>query len=226
MWGATVIELKSDLRRELPDVLLARMPDYLADAASRTRSTRPVIGIATDGATSSPFNRVDGVLTEIRRHTNPERPDELMAWLEPCSPTGRPAAGTAAVAQASAATAYFRLRAARPEALWAVPTDDPECASSATLGRPAARSLRRRCWRRFAVPAAHLPYHRRQDHRRPRAGPSRFRSGAAALRPALADEGIFGAVEADFFDWPLNGPRAPTGSTGRQRNRSVQPPRR
>ena len=37
MWGATVIELKSDLRRELDDVL-ARLPDYLADAAARSRT--------------------------------------------------------------------------------------------------------------------------------------------------------------------------------------------
>ena len=33
LWGATVIELKSNLDRELPDVL-ARMPDYLADRES------------------------------------------------------------------------------------------------------------------------------------------------------------------------------------------------
>ena len=50
LWGATVIELKSDLRRELDDVL-ARMPAYLAAAAARSRSTRPVTGLATDGAT-------------------------------------------------------------------------------------------------------------------------------------------------------------------------------
>jgi hypothetical protein len=50
MWGATVIELKSDLRRELDDVV-ARLPAYLADAASRSRSPRPVTGLATDGAT-------------------------------------------------------------------------------------------------------------------------------------------------------------------------------
>ncbi len=37
MWGATVIELKTDLRRELDDVI-ARLPAYLADAASRSRS--------------------------------------------------------------------------------------------------------------------------------------------------------------------------------------------
>lgn len=32
MWRVTVIELKSDLRRELGDVL-ARLPDYLREAA-------------------------------------------------------------------------------------------------------------------------------------------------------------------------------------------------
>jgi hypothetical protein len=40
MWGATVIELKSDLRRELPDVQ-ARMPDYLADADVARSVHRP-----------------------------------------------------------------------------------------------------------------------------------------------------------------------------------------
>ncbi len=83
MWGATVIELKSDLRREQADVE-ARMPDYLADAARRSRSSRPVTGIATDGATFIGYQLFDGALTELRRYaTDPERPGELMAWLEP-----------------------------------------------------------------------------------------------------------------------------------------------
>jgi hypothetical protein len=83
MWGATVIELKSDLRRELPDVQ-ARMPDYLADAARRASSPRPVTGIATDGATFIGYQLVEGALTELGRYeTDPERPNELMAWLEP-----------------------------------------------------------------------------------------------------------------------------------------------
>jgi hypothetical protein len=83
MWGATVIELKSDLRRELPDVQ-SRMPDYLADAARRTHSPRPVTGIATDGATFIGYQLIEGALTELRRYeTDPERPNELMAWLEP-----------------------------------------------------------------------------------------------------------------------------------------------
>lgn len=83
MWGATVIELKSDLRRELGDVE-ARMPDYLADAARRSSSAKPVTGIATDGATFIAYQMVDGALKELRRYaTDPARPGELMAWLEP-----------------------------------------------------------------------------------------------------------------------------------------------
>lgn len=41
-WGATVIELKSDLRREERDVV-ARMPDYLADAS---RNSAPGLAVA------------------------------------------------------------------------------------------------------------------------------------------------------------------------------------
>jgi hypothetical protein len=83
MCGATVIKLKSDLRCELPDVL-ARMPAYLADATLRTRSPRPVTGIATNGATFIGYQLLYGALTELRHYdTNPERPGDLMAWLEP-----------------------------------------------------------------------------------------------------------------------------------------------
>ena len=38
MWGSILIELKSDLRREIGDVH-ARPPDYLRDAATRTRKS-------------------------------------------------------------------------------------------------------------------------------------------------------------------------------------------
>lgn len=82
MWGATIIELKSDLWRELGDVL-ARM-DYLADAVRCSSSPRPVTGLATDGATFIAHWLRDGALQELARYaTDPERPNELMAWLEP-----------------------------------------------------------------------------------------------------------------------------------------------
>lgn len=83
LWGATVIELKSDLRRETKDVL-ARMPDYLEEAARRARGDRPVTGLATDGAAFIAYALRDKKLVELARHDiDPERPDELMAWLEP-----------------------------------------------------------------------------------------------------------------------------------------------
>ena len=77
LWGATVIELKTDLRRELDDVL-ARLPAYLADAKARSSSPRPVTGLATDGATFIAYAlRDDGTLRELARHsTDPARPDE------------------------------------------------------------------------------------------------------------------------------------------------------
>jgi predicted butyrate kinase (DUF1464 family) len=68
LWGATVIELKSDLRRELDDVL-ARLPAYLADAESRSHSPRPVTGLATDGATFIAYAMRGGTLRELARHS-------------------------------------------------------------------------------------------------------------------------------------------------------------
>jgi hypothetical protein len=44
-WGATVIELKSDLRREERDVL-ARMLSYPADASRRSAARRTSVGLA------------------------------------------------------------------------------------------------------------------------------------------------------------------------------------
>jgi hypothetical protein len=48
--GLNPNNLKSDFRREMDDVI-ARLPVYLADAAAKSRSPRPVTGLATDGAT-------------------------------------------------------------------------------------------------------------------------------------------------------------------------------
>ena len=84
MFGATVIELKSDLRREQRDVE-ARLPDYMADAARRIR--RRVIGIATDVATFVAYTLRDHKLHEISRHdTNPQRPEALLLGLSPLCP--------------------------------------------------------------------------------------------------------------------------------------------
>ncbi len=209
MWGATVIELKTDLRREQADVE-ARMPDYLADAARRSRSKRPVTGIATDGATFIGYQLVDGALTELRRYaTDPERPGELMAWLEPLlSETTdlQPEARTVAQAFGKGSLTFSRARLTL-EALWAVLKDDPEV----RLKRDLWDGLLREAYgedvgkdslflqhtyltivvKTVAARVLVLPVN----------DPDRLLSGRA-----LADEGIVGAVEADFFDWPLKTP--------------------
>jgi hypothetical protein len=84
LWGAVVIEIKTDLRRELDDVL-ARMPDYLAEANARAaRGARPATGLATDGTAFIAYTLEAGGLRELTRFTvDPERPAELVAWLEP-----------------------------------------------------------------------------------------------------------------------------------------------
>jgi len=128
MWGATVIELKSDLRRELADVQ-ARMPDYLADAARRTHSPRPVTGIATDGATFIGYQLIDGALTELRRYeTDPEHPNELTAWLEPLLSEHvglAPEARAVAQAFGKGSLTFSRARLTL-DALWADLNGDPE----------------------------------------------------------------------------------------------------
>ena len=78
LWGAVVIEIKTDLRRE-EDAVLARMPDYLRDASARARG-RPATGLATDGTAFIAYALRDGALTELTRFTvDPERPAELIA---------------------------------------------------------------------------------------------------------------------------------------------------
>ena len=175
MWGATVIELKSDLRREEGDVL-ARLPAYLADAAARSRSPRPVTGLATDGATFIAYGLTDGKLQELARYTaDPEQPDELLAWLEPLlsdRPDVLPDARAVAQAFGRASLTFGRARRWL-ETLWGDLRDDPEVRLKRDLwGRTAARSLRRGRGRRYAVSTAHLSHGRRQGDRRPRTGPA------------------------------------------------------
>lgn len=203
MWGATVIELKSDLRRELPDVE-ARMPAYLADAAQRAHSQRPVTGLATDGATFIAYQMLGHTLHELRRYqTDPAQPAELMAWLEPLlSDTGDLPPDARAVAQAfGRGSLTFNRARLTLETLWTALRDDPEV----RLKRDLWDGLLREAYgeqvgqdslflqhtylttvvKTVAARVLGLPVD----------DPERLRSGR-----------IMGAVEADFFDWPLKLP--------------------
>ena len=81
LFGATVLEFKSDLRREAEDAQ-ARLPDYLRERERQTG--RRYLGLATDGATWVAYELRDLTLREIARHElRPDDPDALLAWLEP-----------------------------------------------------------------------------------------------------------------------------------------------
>ena len=206
LWGATVIELKTDLRRELNDVL-ARMPAYLTDAVSRSPSPRPVTGLATDGATFIAYALREGTLHELARYqTDPERPNELLAWLEPLL-SDRPdiLPEPRAVAQAFGRTSLtFGQARMTLDALWATLGHDPEV----RLKRDLWDGLLREAYGEDVGDDALFLQHtyltivvkaiaaRVLDL--PVGDPAALLSGRG-----LADEGIIGAVEADFFDWPL-----------------------
>jgi hypothetical protein len=183
------------------------MPDYLADAARRTHSPRPVTGIATDGATFIGYQLVEGALTELTRYeTDAERPNELMAWLEPLlSEQVGLAPEARAVAQAfgKGSLTFSRARLTL-DALWADLNADPEI----RLKRDLWDGLLREAYgeevgedslflqHTYLAIVVKTIANRVLDL--PVSDPERLLSGQA-----LADEGILGAVEADFFDWPL-----------------------
>ncbi len=212
MWGATVIELKSDLRREFGDVL-ARMPAYLADATERSRSPRPVTGLATDGATFIAYALRDGMLAELARYnTDADRPDELMAWLE-LLVTGRPdlMPEPRAIVQAfGRASLTFGRARMQLDALWEALRHDPEVrlkrdlwdgllreAYGAPVGEDALflqHTYLTIVVKAIAARVLDLPVND---------------AGALLSGRALAEAGLAGAVEADFFDWPL---RLPEGT--------------
>ncbi|MEP6786544.1 MAG: hypothetical protein ABI898_12520 [Sphingomonadales bacterium] len=78
--GRTVIEVKSDLRRETFDKQLA---SYLKDRRNLTGSN--FVGIVTDGATFSvhELGDDDETLVELGAHSpNPDDPGRLLSWLE------------------------------------------------------------------------------------------------------------------------------------------------
>ena len=212
MWGATVIELKSDLRKELNDVL-ARMPAYLADAAARSRSPRPVTGLATDGAIFIAYALRDGALQELARFaTDADRPRELMAWLELLlsdRPDLLPEPDAVVQAFGRASLTFGRAKMTL-DALWAALRHDPEV----RLKRDLWDGLLREAYGEEVGEDALFLQHtyltavvkaiaaRVLDL--PVDDPAALLSGRA-----LAEEGILGAVEADFFDWPL---RLPAGA--------------
>ena len=209
MWGAIIVELKSDLRREMDDVL-ARLPVYLKDAASRSRSARPVTGLATDGATFIAYALRGDALQELARYvTDPERPNELMAWLEPLlsdRPDLLPEPRAVAQAFGRASVTFGRARQVL-DGLWITLRDDPEVRLKRDLWDGLLREAYGESVGEDSLFLQHTYLTIVVKAIAARVLDLSVDDPAALLSGrALADEGILGAVEADFFDWPLKLP--------------------
>ena len=127
-WGATVIELKTDLRREERDVV-AHMPAYLTDASRGSAPGRTTVGIATDGATLLAYTLDRGTLVQIGRYDiEVDHPERLLSWLEPLLspvPEVRPTPIAVALAFGRYSLAFGRAHA-QLRRLWSEVGGHPE----------------------------------------------------------------------------------------------------
>jgi hypothetical protein len=208
LFGATVIELKSDLRRERPDVE-ARLPDYLAERQRRTG--RRYLGLATDGATFLAFELRDGRLVELARYdTDPEAPDALLAWLEPALSDRDDLVPDALRVRRELGRESLTWARARTtlEALWQKLHEHPEVAVKRGLWDGLLREA-------YGAEVGDDPLFLQHTYLTivaktlaarvldlPADDPAAILSGRA-----LREAGILGAVESDFFDWLLLDPQ-------------------
>lgn len=205
--GRTILEAKSDLDREWPDVE-RRMPDYLADR--EREEGEKFVGIASDGRLWAACELDGGSLVVIKKTTlDPDKPEFFLAWLDgvvALKASLPPDPLTIRIELGQDSVAYRRSGAALA-ALWA------------KLGTDAAVALKRQLWAQLLM----LVYGRevesdalwfqhtflvivakcialavldmREDD------PARLLSGEA-----FRSAGISGAVESDFFDWVVADP--------------------
>lgn len=208
--GNVVIELKSDLRREADDVA-ARLPDYLGEAEHQTH--RRFVGLVTDGATWEFHELRDGRLARMDAfEPSADRPEALLAWLQPAFSARDdliPDTDTIARHLGAGSLAWFRARRDLAS-LYATLRDDPDVALKRKLwadllgqaqgteeaGAAADALFVQHTYLTIVAKtiAAHV------------LGVVPTDAEAVLSGQPLAEAGIAGAVESDFFDWVLRAP--------------------
>jgi hypothetical protein len=204
--GRTVFEAKSDIDREWQDIV-RRMPDYLADR--EREEGEPFVGIASDGRKWVIFERRAGQLEKIKETTlDPDKGDEFLAWLDgvvalKVSLHPEPLTIRTELGQESVA---FRRAAEGLRELWLDLQADPAIALKRQLWASLLKLVYGKdveseaLWLQHtylvivakAIATAVLDV--REDD------PARMLSGST-----IQSANIFGAVESDFFDWPVTG---------------------
>lgn len=204
--GRTVFELKSNLRRESGDAEEA-LSRYLTDRERQTGER--FVGIATDGAELAAFFLKDGSVVEVGRHrTDPDRPRELLAWLESTVAVGDglPPEPEAIAREFGRESLAARRALDELETLWGRLGDTPEA------------RLKRELWSRLlslaygaqvGEDALFLQHTYLVVVAKAMAWSAMMETppgNAAALLhgTSFADQGIGGQSESDFFDWVLS----------------------
>lgn len=204
-WGATVIELKSDLRREERDVV-ARMPDYLMDA-SRAAPGRTTVGLATDGATLIAYTLDRDTLRQIGRYeVDIDHPERMLSWLEPLLspvPEVMPTPMAVALTFGRYSLAFGRAHA-ELQRMWSEIGGHPEVRLKRDLWNGLLRQVYGDDVGTDALFLQHTYLTILVKAIAARVLDLAVGDPADMLSGRLLEtEGIRGAVEADFFDWPL-----------------------
>lgn len=208
--GRTVVEIKSDLRRETSDAE-AQLARYLPERELATGHS--YVGLATDGADFIAYEFRDGVLRELTRRKNkPSEAGDIAVWLESVFAVRDhlPADALSIVENLGKNSAAFARASSRLLQAWN------------NIGTQPEPQLKRQLWEQHlslvygtdktsdalwlrhtylvcvakAIAAAAMGL--------PITDPVDLLSGQS-FRTA----GIMGAVESDFFDWILDAPGGP-----------------
>jgi type I restriction-modification system DNA methylase subunit len=210
--GRTVFEAKRDMTGERGDVE-KKMPDYLSDREREEKE--PFVGIASDGKIWAVYELEQTKLVKIKEtQLNPEQGDAFLAWLDGVlvlRASLKPDAITIKYElgkddQGNQSVAYRRAQTSLRE-IWAAAKDDP------------AVALKRQLWAQLLK----LVYGKETENDDLWFQHTFLVIVAKAIAAAVMDlaeddpakllsgeafqaAGILGAVESDFFDWPLARP--------------------
>jgi type I restriction-modification system DNA methylase subunit len=208
--GRTVVEIKSDLRREMADAE-AQLSRYLPEREAATGHS--YVGLATDGADFVAYEYRDGALRELtRRRNKPSEALDTAVWMESVFAVRDrlPADALSIIENLGKDSAAFARASSRLRQAWDAVGTHPEPQLKRQLWEQhlalvyGTDKTSNALWLRHtylvcvakAIAAAAMGL--------PITDPADLLSGQS-FRTA----GIMGAVESDFFDWILHAPHGP-----------------
>lgn len=204
LFGCTLFEFKSDLRRESADVR-ARVPDYLAERERQTGQRW--VAVATDGAIFAAYERAGDGLRELGEHAvRADQGTALLAWLDSVLAARddlRPEPFTVQRELGRDSLVFHRSMGVL-ETLWAELAAQPEVALKRELWDGLLREV-------YGAPVGDDRLFLQHTYLTVVAKTVAARVLGLQVRDAayllsgraLVEAGIHGAVESDFFDWLL-----------------------